>query len=160
MIDMDECFFKIRLFNHTDLDKIIIIENKSFPERHRYDKTTFKRLFRENPDSFLVAEYCSEVIGYVIASRIEDFGHIISIAIHPDYRGRGFGSKLLNAIEEKLIEKGVRVITLEVGVNNKVAISMYRKHGYEPVKILEKYYGEEDALLMVKNIERNEFKGD
>lgn len=150
---MEKCILNIREFKNDDMENILIIEEKSFTEKQRYDIRIFERLFRKNPELFLVADICGKVVGYVIASYIEDFGHIVSIAVHPDYRNRGIGSKLLEAIEKKLISRGIRIITLEVSINNKTAIKMYRKHGYKSVKKLRNYYGNEDALLMVKYID-------
>lgn len=149
---MNECVLIIRNFKREDMDSILIIENKSFPEKQRYSRKVFERLYRENPGLFLVADLCGKIIGYIIASHIEDFGHIVSIAVHPDYRNRGYGSKLLEAVEERLLSKGVKLITLEVNVSNNTAINLYKKHGYEPVKLLKNYYGDEDALLMIKRI--------
>uniref|UniRef100_A0A7C4H8Z9 Ribosomal-protein-alanine N-acetyltransferase n=1 Tax=Staphylothermus marinus TaxID=2280 RepID=A0A7C4H8Z9_STAMA len=143
----------IREFNLGDIDSVLDIENKSFSEKMRYDREVFIKLYRRNPDLFLVAQYRDRIVGYIIASHIEDFGHIISIAVHPYYRNRGIGSKLLNAIEDKLLSKGVRLISLEVSVSNNTALKLYRKHGYEPVKILKNYYGHEDAVLMIKYLE-------
>ncbi|MEM1919548.1 MAG: ribosomal protein S18-alanine N-acetyltransferase [Desulfurococcaceae archaeon] len=142
----------IREFRISDLDSVINIENKCFKPEHRYSRSVFLELFRTYPDCFYVAVIDSLVVGYVICGYIEDFGHIISIAVDPDFQSRGIGKKLLLKTEEILKEKGVRVVYLEVGVSNYRAINLYLKNGYTPITILEKYYGDEDAYLMIKKL--------
>jgi len=147
-----ECSLEIRLFREDDLEDVVDVENNCFPVDQRYSREIFIQYWKQYPELFLVAEYCGRVVGYVIGALIEDMGHIVSIAVHPKHRGRGIGKRLLSAVEKRLVQHGVKYIVLEVAVSNKVAINMYLKHGYRPVTILRKYYGEEDAYLMVKQI--------
>jgi ribosomal protein S18 acetylase RimI-like enzyme len=51
----------------------------------------------------------------------------------------------------KILEKkDIHSITLEVNCNNAAAIKFYEKNGFEKVSVREKYYGNEDAFLMIK----------
>ncbi len=149
---MEKCSIFVRKFKPHDLDSVSVIEDESFPAGQRYSRDVFLYYYRSRPDLFLVLEYCGMVVGYVIADYTSDFGHIVSIAVHPRYRGRGFGKRHMREVEERLLAKRVRVITLEVAVSNTVAINMYKKLGYKQVYLLPRYYGAEDALLMVKYI--------
>ncbi len=142
----------IREFNEKDLEQVLEIEENSFPPGQRYTGKIFIDYYLKYPKLFLVAEENGRVIGYVIGAYIEDLGHIVSIAVHPCCRGRGIGDKLLKMIEKKLIDLGVKYIVLEVAISNNIALKMYIKNGYQIARILYKYYGDEDAYLMIKQV--------
>ena len=151
---MDREGFKvlIREYSPKDIEWVLWIERTCFPENQQYNATTFHSLHVKDPNLFIVAEYQGVIIGYAVGERWGDVGRIVSIAVHPSYQGRGIGSKLLEALEEKMLTRGVKTVRLEVGVSNTPAINLYLKHGYEPINIIEGYYGEENALVMAKRI--------
>jgi ribosomal-protein-alanine N-acetyltransferase len=152
---LNKCSIIIREFKLEDLDDILIIEEECFPSGERYSREIFLYYYLYVPDLFLVAEYCGRVVGYIIADYSRDTGHIVSIAVHPKFRGRGFGKRLMIEAEKRLIAKGVKEIILEVEVTNSIAIKMYEKLGYKIVRILPGYYNGRDAYLMMKIIRKN-----
>jgi ribosomal-protein-alanine N-acetyltransferase len=63
------------------------------------------------------------------------------------------GTALLEAAEERLREAGSRHIFLETAVNNAPAIAFYKRHGYELIKTIPRYYKNDlDALLLGKRL--------
>jgi ribosomal protein S18 acetylase RimI-like enzyme len=59
-------------------------------------------------------------------------GEIESLAVLPSHRGRGVGSRLLEALERELESIGVRDLILGVLAGNEDAIRLYRRRGYRP----------------------------
>lgn len=57
--------------------------------------------------------------------------YISNIAVLPAFRDKGFGSELLDNIEKVALEKGCNNIVLDVDVDNKKAISLYRRLGFQ-----------------------------
>ncbi len=57
---------------------------------------------------------------------------ILSVAVHPDYQGKGVGRKLLEAGLRYLRNKGVRAVRLEVRPDNAAARHLYEKAGFQP----------------------------
>jgi ribosomal protein S18 acetylase RimI-like enzyme len=55
----------------------------------------------------------------------------LGMGVHPDYRGRGLGRRLLSACIEKAWRKGLTRIELEARADNAAAISLYEKLGFE-----------------------------
>ena len=50
------------------------------------------------------------------------------------------------------IEKRVVNITLEVRVSNEIARDLYKKFGFREVALRKFYYGDEDGILMEKQV--------
>ena len=78
-------------------------------------------------------------------------GHLISIAVLEEYRGRGIGSTLLqHTIDAMKNVYKVASIYLEVRVSNIGAIKLYEKFGFKKARIVREYYRDgEDAYVMV-----------
>jgi ribosomal-protein-alanine N-acetyltransferase len=89
-----------------------------------------------------------------VGFRLEDgSGHITTIALHPDWRGRGFGDLLLLVALEKMVAYGVEVVTLEMRPSNDVAHQLYRKYGFRVVQTRRAYYQDgEDAWVMAVSV--------
>ncbi|HDZ35579.1 MAG TPA: ribosomal-protein-alanine N-acetyltransferase [Thermococcus sp.] len=132
-----------------DLPDVMRIERLSFNEE--YPRGVFLVFLENNPDTFLVAEYNGNVVGYVMGYLRPDLeGHIMSIAVDPAYRGNGIGSVLLSEVIERLINKGARYIGLEVRVSNENAINLYERFGFRKIKRIIGYYSDgEDAYYML-----------
>ena len=63
-------------------------------------------------------------------------------AMHPDYRGRGKGTELLNALITRCRMYGVRYITLEVREENLPSRKFYKGKGFVETGLLEHYYSD------------------
>ena len=96
----------------------------------------------------LKAERNEEIIGFVIGDRRarKDVGWVASIGVHPTYRRRGIGRRLLAACEQQL---GSARIRLSLRRSNEQALALYRQVGYAQVGVWPEYYRDgEDALVM------------
>ncbi len=86
---------------------------------------------RDDPSTCaLVAETDGVVVGYVLGAVIdltpdlfehEDVGFIADIYVEPDYRRRGIGRQLFQAVCEWFAQRGVRHIEWQVAVANQEA---------------------------------------
>lgn len=152
----------IREFTYRDLERVLWINRTCLPEN--YPAFFFIDLYRRYPKSFLVAERNGVVVGYVMCrveqglsstnrSRWVKKGHIVSIAVVPEARGRGIGTALMiHAMKALREDYNVDEYYLEVRVSNVVAIHLYEKLGFKRIRILKRYYlNGEDAYLMAKS---------
>jgi ribosomal protein S18 acetylase RimI-like enzyme len=71
--------------------------------------------------------------GYCHLQIKEATAHIARIAVHPDYRSRGLGSRLMDTMIDHGVTNQVKAITLWVQQDNPRAISLYRKYGFSIV---------------------------
>lgn len=122
----------------------------SFPIPWSYD--SFKRELKNKLASYLVVIMDNRVIAYGGIWVILEEAHITNIAVHPDYRCKGIGETLLNALLDKAYARGAKEITLEVRVSNLPAQWLYKKSGFSEEGIRKNYYedNKEDALIMWK----------
>jgi len=72
-------------------------------------------------------------LGWVGASEV-------GMAILPEWRGRGFGSALLEACIEWAEAEGIHKMELQVWPHNEAAISLYEKFGFEREGYLKRHY--------------------
>ena len=90
------------------------------------------------------------IVGYGGLWLNVDEGHITTIAVSPEYRGRGIGELLLNGLIDQAMTLNTDMLTLEVRVSNIVAQQLYLKYGFRPSGTRPRYYTDnnEDALIM------------
>ena len=68
------------------------------------------------------------IIGSVRATLKDGTAYIAKLMVHPDFRNRGFGSKLLREIEDCFPDARYELFTSTKSVDN---IRLYQKMGYE-----------------------------
>lgn len=93
------------------------------------------------------------VVGAIVVWLVVDEAHIATLAVHPDYRRRGIGTKLLKTALQECARLGMHTATLEVRAGNLEAQALYRRLGFEVVGRRRAYYQDnhEDALIMTLN---------
>lgn len=96
----------------------------------------------------------SPILAFVVAeSSRRGMGHIITIDVRPAARRHLIGSALLEAAENRLRTAKCHSVRLETAVDNASAISFYKRHGYDLIKVIPHYYSNGvDALLLEKNL--------
>ncbi|MDA8238819.1 MAG: ribosomal protein S18-alanine N-acetyltransferase [Nitrospiraceae bacterium] len=136
-----------------DLPSVLEIERASFAMP--WSETSFFNELKNPRSISRAAKRDGRVTGYIFASRILDEGHILDLAVHPDFRRQGIASALVAHVIEHLREEGCRFLYLEVRESNVPAIKMYGKFGFERIGIRKKYYvsPDEDAVIMCLKLE-------
>jgi [ribosomal protein S18]-alanine N-acetyltransferase len=99
---------------------------------------------------YLVARADDEIVGYGGMWLMVDEAHITTFAIHPSWRRRRIGERLLLSFLDLAIDRRAREATLEVRLSNLPARRLYEKYGFKPVGLRPRYYSDdgEDALIM------------
>ena len=99
-------------------------------------------------------EYVVEdkVIGFLEYSLIYDRIEIDNFSVLEEYRNQGIGTKLMSYLVSLAISLRVVNITLEDRVSNDIAINLYKKFGFREVALRKYYYGDEDGILMEKQV--------
>ncbi|MFL5777407.1 MAG: ribosomal protein S18-alanine N-acetyltransferase [Chloroflexota bacterium] len=140
---------RIEPMSVEDLPTVQAIERASFaapwpPNAYKSELET-NRLAQ-----YLVARVDGEIVGYGGMWLMVDEAHITTFAVHPDWRRKRIGERLLLAFIDLAVSRRAREATLEVRLSNLPARRLYEKYGFRPVGLRPRYYSDdnEDALIM------------
>ena len=132
-----------------DLPVVQAIEQASFsspwpPNAYRSELET-NRLA-----SYLVVRVDGDIVAYGGMWLMVDEAHITTFAVHPAWRRRRIGERLLLAFLDLAVVRRAHEATLEVRLSNLPARRLYEKYGFRPVGLRPRYYSDdnEDALIM------------
>ena len=162
--------FDIRQFEKSDFETLWQIDQACFDPQLAYSRPELA-FYMRRPSAFtLVAEKKvngippvagesiasksdgeRKILGFIVAEKRRQTGHIITIDVIAEARRLGVGSELLDTAEQKLRENGAAAVELETAVNNEAAIRFYKQKGYFVEKTVRGYYSNHlDALVMGK----------
>jgi ribosomal-protein-alanine N-acetyltransferase len=152
----------IRPLMLADLDQVMQIEPLAFGSHH-WSRQSFVNELNNPSGRYFAAcrQDNGEVMGYTGFWLIGEEAHITTLAVHPQYRRRYIGERLLIHDIKEAHGIGARWMTLEVRVTNETAQHLYFKYGFKSLGMRQSYYQDnsEDALVLWSdNIETPEFK--
>lgn len=101
---------------------------------------------------YFIYLYKSNIIGFVNYFDLYDRFEIVNIYVDEKYRNNKIGSKMLEYLIKKGLDKKIDNITLEVNENNIPAIKLYKKYDFKSVAKREKYYNGVDGILMERKM--------
>jgi [ribosomal protein S18]-alanine N-acetyltransferase len=133
----------------ADLPAVHAIEHASFDAPWPADAYR-SELETNRLAQYLVVRAEDDVVGFGGMWLMVDEAHVITFAVHPDWRRQHIGERLLLAILDIAIDGGAHEATLEVRLSNLPARRLYEKFGFRPVGLRPRYYSDngEDALIM------------
>ena len=86
--------------------------------------------------------------GFILARVAGDEAEILTLAVAPVARRKGFGSILVRSAAAHAATRGATRMFLEVGVRNDAAQALYRGLGFVDVGRRKAYYADEDADVL------------
>ena len=141
---------KIRPWTEGDVPQIAEIEKSCFSAP--WTESMLRDSFKSSSFCCLVAEEGGQVIGSVTFQEAADEVHIANLAVRQGYRRQGVAMSLIERLIALAEEKGMRGLTLEVRASNAPARSLYGKMGFFEAGGRKKFYGDEDGVIMWKNL--------
>jgi ribosomal-protein-alanine N-acetyltransferase len=135
-----------------------------------YPPYFFRDIHNRFPETFIVAERDGVIIGYIMCrierglSEFKTFGfskkgHVISIAVLPEYRLKGIGLRLINTAIQKMLLYEAKECFLEVRVSNTPAVELYKTLGFKIKSHMSSYYADgEPAYKMTKELNSEDRK--
>lgn len=133
------------------LDDVVSIEEQSFPAP--WTRALFEREITVPISHFFIVKDNETVIGYGGYWLVADEASIVNLAVHPMRRGAGVGRGIIQFLIEDARKRGARSLFLEVRKGNVAAQRLYASCGFEPAGTRSRYYGDEDAVVMVKKFD-------
>lgn len=111
-----------------------------------------ENMLEESVSRLYVYEEDEEVLGFLMATVLYDNADLLNIAVKKEYQRKHIAEILMDYFISDL-KNTVKVITLEVRVDNTPAICLYEKFGFKKIHTRKKYYHGIDAYLMGRNVE-------
>ncbi len=136
----------------ADISAIDEIEQHSF--KSPWSRQTFEGELVREWARLDVARTAGRIIAFCNYWLVTTELHILAIATHPDFRGRGIGGRVLAHVLDVARRTSCSLATLEVRKSNKPAIAMYERAGFKTVHVRARYYqdDDEDALVMLRGL--------
>ena len=138
---------EIRKANLKDSKKITELNKKYFHEKRNWDK-----LISSKNSEMFVLEDKTEIIGFT-GLKYHDWNNtiwIIDIFVHPKYRKKGLGTKLLKSLLQRIKKTKYRCFIVEAPSLNPV-LQLYLNNGFRKCGYNDRYYsnkGKEIAIFL------------
>lgn len=146
-----------KIIKAVSYDAVLIknIDDVSFSKIFHEDLEYYEDNFKKGNDSYLIMLGGLPVGEFILRYEDNNTLGIESFAIVPKFRGRKLSEQMLQYIEENIAKDFKRTI-LEVSVDNKRAIDIYQKNGYNIINTLKDFYAPGyDAYVMEKKNGKN-----
>lgn len=139
--------WQIRPARPADAGRLVPLERLCFSDP--WSAAAFEEMLRFPLTVALIAERAGEVVGYLIGRAVAGEGEILNLAVSPDQRRNGLGSRILEAGLTALGRAGATRVWLEVRESNRAAQELYLKRGFAAAGRRARYYRSpvEDALV-------------
>jgi len=87
----------------------------------------------------------AQPVGFILSRIVVDEAEILTVAIRPEWRGRGHAGPLLSRHLDELARRGVARVHLEVEEGNAPALALYGRFGFRETGRREGYYVKPDG---------------
>ena len=128
----------------SDAEKVYNLDST---EKDSYSLDTISSMLSSDNAYTMIVEDDAKVIGYISFSIAIDEAELIKIVVDNGYRRQGIAADLIKDSIDELKNRGVKIIFLEVRVDNTPAKKLYEKTGFIKYYTREKYYNGIDAEL-------------
>lgn len=133
----------------ADIPAVHALEVRLFPVDAWPLEMFVNELSQPETRRYLVAEVADGIVGYAGLMCIEPIADVQTIAVVPEYEGRGIGTALLRELIREGRRRGAADVLLEVRADNPRAQQLYRRFGFEQIHVRRRYYRDGvDALIM------------
>jgi ribosomal protein S18 acetylase RimI-like enzyme len=126
---------------------LVADEDVSWQQR----RAQYQRWMEAGDALLLLAERDGEPVGYALA-HLQDgpddtyplgerYAEIYTLSVTPEHRGLGIGGRLMDSIETRLAELGIRDIAVSAMVETASALRFYARRGYTPREVMHYRFG-------------------
>jgi ribosomal protein S18 acetylase RimI-like enzyme len=125
---------RVRALSIEDYDRLVSlwqrVELHSLRPEGRDSRDAVARQLASGVQTILGLEVEDRLVGAVIATHDSRKGWINRLVVDPDYRRRGYGTRLVLAAENVLRSQGMHVIAALIEGDNPISLSLFQEVGY------------------------------
>ncbi len=138
---------EIRSAAAGDLDAIARIEQVS--NSSPWSKDAFVVETERDVSTVDVVTVSGQVVGFVVHWLVAGEGHILNVAVDPEFRGRGLGVLLVTHVLECARAENGTYVMLEVRETNEAARGLYGRMGFKQIAERTSYYRDNGETALV-----------
>ena len=140
----------LRDMTAEDVAAVDLLERKLFPIDAWPLQMFFDELAQVDTRRYVVAEVDGHIVAYAGLMCIEPIADIQTIAVVPEFEGKGIGSAILSELIAEARRRRAADVLLEVRADNPRAQSLYLRFGFEQIHIRPRYYRDGAAALIMR----------
>ena len=132
----------IRDMSIDDLPEVFHLGESLFtsafsPNLYRtWDEYEVTGLYENDPELCLVAEVDEKIAGFMMGTTVEKhgtawkYGYVVWMGVKEEHQGRGTATKLYREIENRMRDRGTRMIIADTDESNEAAVGFFQKLGF------------------------------
>lgn len=144
---------RIRPMRLSDLPAVMEVGGRSLPRP--WSEAVWSEEFYSPFGLYLILEEGGALSGFIGLKLISGEAHVMTVAVCPERRRQGLARTLIKAALSEPTAAGVCHVYLEVRPSNLAARTLYASLGFDETGVRRGYYGDEDALLMTLDLQKN-----
>lgn len=122
---------RIRPFKSTDQEAVIQLWKRcGLVAAHNDPQKDISRKLEVNPELFLVGELNGQLVASVMGGYEGHRGWLNYLAVSPEQRKQGYGKKMVEKVEQLVLQRGGPKINLQIRSSNTSVIRFYQSLGY------------------------------
>lgn len=135
--------FKIELVQQSDMFDLFDLANDPVVRKNSFNqenitlenhKKWFVQKLSDTNCYFYILRQGSDFVGYVRFDKIEEVEFIITIHLHKNFRGKGFGAKIIALATQKILMVSNKIsITAHIKKENEASYKSFIEAGYRLV---------------------------
>ncbi|MBO1267242.1 ribosomal protein S18-alanine N-acetyltransferase [Arthrobacter cavernae] len=139
----------LRDMTAADVPAVEVLERRLFPVDAWPLQMFLDEIAQAGTRRYVVAEAGGEIVAYAGLMCIEPIADVQTIAVVPEFEGKGIGSAILTELIDEARRRRAQDVLLEVRADNPRAQQLYLRFGFEQIHVRPRYYRDgTDALIM------------
>lgn len=135
----------------ADIEQILAIEEKVYS--HPWTRGNFLDSFYSGQEACGLRNKSKNLLAYFVLMSVVDEMHLLNFTVDAKFQRQGLALVLLDKMSERVREKNIFSILLEVRKSNQRAIDIYQRYGFAEIGRRKAYYPStdgvrEDAIVM------------
>ena len=148
----DEAAEVCDLFRQVLLPLAYYNEQAKACELAKYTPDNLHKAIASDEEAVLVAEEGSRIAGYCISERNDGLIWLAWFGVAPDFRGKGVGTALLEALDQRTARSGSHKVWCDCRTSNTESKTVLLAHGFLPLCTARNHWHGQDFILWEKFI--------
>lgn len=145
------------LFNQNEdltAHELFQLAECSYPNGSPWTVESYKSELAGSHNKYGIALRKGEKVGFIGYTQLFDEAEITTFGILTPFKNQGIGQSFLSAFIKQLEAEEIKTVFLEVREQNKAAIAVYERAGFETIALRKNYYHDpvDHALIMKLSI--------